>query len=174
MPYVYDLTWSVAGDTQLFRRLRGLETRMINAQPAFEQVLGIIEDEVRYQYRVQGRPKWPPLSPDYLIRKMRRWGVFNLIMIASGRLYRSETQRGAVGAIAEVGPDHAIRGTSLLVGKKRHWNLGLIHQKPTPGKRPVRAQMLLRPSAQTKIVQTIRQFIFTQGEAGATYVSHPA
>jgi phage gpG-like protein len=171
MPYVFDITWEVAGDKQLIRRLRGLETRTIDARPAFEEVLGIIEDEVRYQYRAQGEPKWAELSKSYAARKLAQWGS-QPIMVASARLYRSETERHAVGAISGVGPDYATRGTSIRVGKRRQWNLGLVHQKPRARKRPTRAQMLLRGSAQTKIVLTIRQYIFTGGEARSTYVSH--
>ena len=173
--FAFDIQFTITGDVALNRKLGKFESRTLNAKPAFEDILGVIEEAVRYQYRTQGEDApWAELSAAYAARKRRQYGVFDLILIASGKLYRSETQRDAPGAIAQAGPDFAMRGTSLMVtSKHRVWNLGLIHQKPRAGKRPQRKQFVLRKGDQAKIVTTVRNYIFQQEEASATYVTHP-
>jgi hypothetical protein len=163
---VFDLRWDVAGETQLRRRFTHLERSFDDLREPFTGALGVIEDETRHQFGAEGDPAWAPLSAAYADRKQRRWGHVTKL-IASGALALSLIERWAKGAIVEIEPDYLRRGTSLLVGKARKWNLGLLHQRGTrtmPARKPLR----LRASAQDRILRIFRDWFWRQGEGAGT------
>ena len=177
MPNSFTISWEVMGETQLRRRLVGMSTRTLDARPAFEQIIDVVQDEAKHQFADEGDPPWPEYvmqegrSSPYLQRKLRpppKGAGHGTLMVWSGGLALSLTQRWAHGAIVETGPDFARRGTSLTVGKRRRWNLGAIHQGGW-GSVPKRAMLLLRPIAQNRIVRILRDWIFQRGEGSSTY-----
>ena len=173
MPHSFTIRFDVMGQAPIDRMFVGMSERLHDAQPAFEQINDIVQDEVKHQFAEEGDPPWPDYTmkegrtSPYLQWKLREVG-HSTLMVLRGGLALSLTQRWAPGAIVEVGPDFLRRGTSLTVGTRRQWNLGAIHQGGW-GTAPKRAMLLLRKVAQNRIVVALRNWIFGQGEGSSTY-----
>ena len=172
---VSDVTWSVAGDAQVKRRFTRLETACDDFTAPLTAIMGIIEDETSHQFSAEGDPRWPALTKRYAARKRRRRG-FATMLIASGALRASLVRRGVRGAIAEVTKTEMRRGSSLTVGKRRRWNLALIHYLGAPnvpregGKGlPARPMLRLRRNAQSQIVGAFRRHLWERGELSSQY-----
>lgn len=128
------------------------------------EAMGVVESENQYQFDVEGAPRWKKLSDAYKARKRRIFGFTNKL-VATGALFASLVKRWAAGAIAVVTPDEMRRGTSLTVGTKRRWNLGLIHQLGAPrASIPARPMMRLRRRAQAAIVGIFHRWLTELGE----------
>jgi len=87
-----DLTWSIEGDAQLVRRLRGIGKEVKDWTPAFgeaaEKLKSIFENDV---FRTEGgaiQEKWQPLKPQYLAQKLKQ-GYPADILIRTGVMKNS-------------------------------------------------------------------------------------
>jgi phage gpG-like protein len=70
------LRWSIEGQQQLVRRLRGIRAEALNWKPAFDEaskdLQGIFANDVfQTEGRAVGKKRWQPLSPAYAARKAR-------------------------------------------------------------------------------------------------------
>ena len=71
------ISWSIEGEKQLVRRLRGIRVEAADWRPAFDQasreLRGIFANDV---FQSQGRAigtRWPPLKPSYAAQKARQY-----------------------------------------------------------------------------------------------------
>lgn len=72
-----------------------------------------IEKEIFGSEGAQGASgKWEPLSVPYAARKTKKWGSVPILQ-ASGRLYKSLTQRGGPDAVYETAPQEMTIGTKV-------------------------------------------------------------
>ena len=86
------ISWTIEGEKQLSRRLRGIGKEMGDWRPAFkkasENLKRIFSNEV---FATQGRviqERWAPLSRAYALRKVQRFGNRGTL-VASGKMQRS-------------------------------------------------------------------------------------
>jgi len=167
--YYLDVQWEVYGDTQLAGRFTRLETRLDDFEVPLGQSMDVVEDETRYQFGREGEPSWQSLNPRYARAKRRQWG-FTTMLVASGEMFASLVRRGVRGAIAKVTKTEMRRGSSLMVGARRKWNLAALHYAGTDEGLPARPMMRLRRAAQTRIRAFFYRYLFEQGELASIYV----
>jgi phage gpG-like protein len=167
---VLDLSWQVSGEAQFHERFDRIERAFDDLREPLTDIMGVVEEEAAHQFRTEGEPAWAKLREPYATRKRRRWGATG-ILVASGALRASLTNRHARGAIFEVTRTSMRRGTSLTVGSKHKWNLGLIHQLGAPRVRtadgkglPKRPPLRLRATAQRKMSKIIVDWLYRKGE----------
>lgn len=93
----------------------------------------------RTQFTLKGSGLYPPLSPDYAARKARQFPGAP-ILVASGRLRDSVTQKSHFDNIIEVGRQFLVMGTKTPYG--------IFHQSDAPRKKiPLRKFLFIGPEA---------------------------
>jgi phage gpG-like protein len=142
----FQLKWELAGEQQLGQAFVVLAQDLTDFRVPFEDLAKLIYRENAAQFAAQGRPAWEKLSDKYAAWKARHFPGLP-IMQRTGALLASLTQRNAAGSIFRLTADELEIGTSLQVDK---YNLGLLHQKPTPGARPQRRLMVIDEPARDK------------------------
>ena len=88
----FQLTWTIEGEQQLVRRLRGVSDQLKDWKPAFRQATNKLKsifsnDVFATQGRVIGET-WPPLKAEYLAQKRKR-GFGAGPLVATGKMQRS-------------------------------------------------------------------------------------
>lgn len=166
---VADFEWRVPGEgfRRLGRRFTNLEDAFTDYRDLWPDVMGVIEDEMRFRFATEGRQgtgrPWAALSESYEPVKLAKWGN-RPILVASGALADSLTNRDAAGAIAVMEPLQMIRGTDLQVGSADQWNLGLLHHFGAPrANLPARIIMVLSGVAQNRITRIIADWLRRRG-----------
>lgn len=86
------LTWTIEGEQQLARNLRGISESMGNWQPAFEQTAKQLEKIFANDvFSTKGRAideSWPPLKPTYLAKK-RAQGYSPEPLVKTGKMQKA-------------------------------------------------------------------------------------
>jgi phage gpG-like protein len=86
------ISWSIEGEQQLLRRLRGIRAEAADWRPAFDQASKELQDIFANDvFQSQGRAistRWEPLSPEYAARKARKYPGKG-ILEATGRMRNS-------------------------------------------------------------------------------------
>jgi phage gpG-like protein len=86
------LTWTIEGEQQLLRNLRGIREGMGNWQPAFAQVAKQLEKIFANDvFSTRGRTieeSWQPLKPSYLAQK-RRQGYPEQPLVRTGKMQKA-------------------------------------------------------------------------------------
>jgi phage gpG-like protein len=164
VPYAIDIEIAAPNMTPLHARFTNLEIRLTDFREPFGKVVDVLDDEARHQFSSEGDPRWPALSDAYKARKQRAVG-HTALLVWSGALALSLIERWARGAITVIEPLEMRRGTSLQVGKKRRWNLGLIHQVGAPRAQvPPRPPLMLRKTARSRIRDIFEKWLNSLGE----------
>jgi phage gpG-like protein len=165
MPGTIEVRMEVLGEVQLHRRLDGMIDRVQDLRPAFERIAAHLERTFEQAFASSGATGgtgvWTPLSPRYAAWKLRKVGP-KPILTFSGRLRRSMTQSRARGAVREILPLEMRFGTSVVVGRRRRWNLGALHQTGTRRGLPVRKVIALTPRQRAGITRAIRDHIWAE------------
>lgn len=126
----------VAGDVQVSRKILRVGERANRAQPAFEAIADKLYDWEGDQFATEGRfasGGWAPLAPSTLAAK-----TTNQILVESGALQRSLTQRGGENLLI-VHDDWMAFGTSDPKAR--------FHQRGTdrmPRRRPLELTEFMR------------------------------
>ncbi|HJN17660.1 MAG TPA: phage virion morphogenesis protein [Armatimonadota bacterium] len=169
MSFLFDFSYTVAGERQVSGLFPRLETQLSDFTEPLTEIMGGVEDETGHQFGQEGEPDWDDLEPRYEAQKRKRWGE-QPILQASHALMLSLTDRSHKDAVAEVTPLSMRRGTSITVGTGRHWNLGLIHQLGAPRANiPARPMMRIRRAFQILARSILADWLFDQGEGSSTY-----
>jgi phage gpG-like protein len=141
------ISWTIEGEVQLSRRLRGVGEGVKNWQPAFkdasDELKKVFSNDV---FETQGRAigvTWPPLSPSTLRDKTRRgFG-------GKGPLERSGAMRRGFQSVAKT--DYAKVWNSLAYFK--------YHQSNKPRtKIPRRVMMRLGNAQREMVVRTFQRY----------------
>jgi hypothetical protein len=132
------LQWSIEGEKQLVRRLRGIREEAVNWQPAFDEASKELQeifanDVFQTQGRAIGQKKWQPLSPAYAARKERLYPNKG-ILEATGRMRNSfkrmfAPDMGAVWNAAEYFKYHQSNKPRSKIPRRIMMHLG--HQQRT-------------------------------------------
>lgn len=83
-----ELVFEIEGDTQLIRRLQGVEIGMKNFSPEFKKTGDLLLKTFRENFKSEGRDigePWKPLKPETLIQK-QRLGFAPDILVRTGAL----------------------------------------------------------------------------------------
>jgi hypothetical protein len=123
----------VQGVEPLLKKLATVQEAISDFRPVWPQVAQWFYTLEQQQFATEGGGSWAPLAPS----TVKGRGSAHPILIRSGRLYRSLTDRGAEGAVYSEGAETLTLGTDVRVGS---WNLGLLHQLGTrymPARRPI-------------------------------------
>jgi len=165
-----DLSWGIPGEDfrQLTERFTNLERSFDDFREPFGDMMGVLEDEARYRFASQGAhgtgEKWHKLDTWYAARKAAKYGTRPILM-ASGALARSLTDRKDPNALAVIKKLEMARGSKLQVGKAGEWNLGLLHQLGAPrANLPIRRILALSKRAQGQISDIFARWFYRQGE----------
>jgi hypothetical protein len=144
----YELEIDVLGDEQIKQHLREMGDRALFAEPALEEVVGVLRDSERAIFS-RGR-SWAPNAPSTIERKGR-----NDPLHWTGALERSLTEEGDDNELKEIGPDSLRWGSKLWYA---HFALGTKKQ-------PKREVVKLRVQDRARIVGILREWIL-HGEKG--------
>lgn len=85
-----ELTFSIEGETQLLRRLKGAESDLRNWEPEFNKTGKLLLKTFRENFDSQGRTlgvTWPPLAPSTVAEK-RRLGYPLTPLVRTGKMRR--------------------------------------------------------------------------------------
>lgn len=148
MPISVDL--SVHGDVQVSRRIVRFSEHAADARPAWRQIIRDLEGIEARQFASEGRygsGGWEPLAESTLARKHG-----GRILVDTGALLRSLTERAAPGAIREIHPDWMQFGTGVpYAGFHQHGT------KRMPARKPVE----LPESDRRRVVKSLQRFLMT-------------
>lgn len=138
----YDLQIDVIGDEAIAKHLAEMGDRALFAEPALEEVVGILRDSERAIFS-RGR-SWAPNAPATVARKGR-----NDPLKWTGALERSLTEANDPGELKEIGPDSLRWGSKLWYA---HFALGTENQ-------PRREVVKLRAADRVRIIGVLREWI---------------
>lgn len=156
------LGWEVAGDVQLRRAFTNLPVVFNDLREPLRQFGDqVIYPATREQFRAEGSPSWPALSPSYAARKARLAPGAKILHL-TGALEASLTDKAAADALYRLEPLELEIGSALMVGDDK-WNLALIHYKPERSDLPARRMMRLTEDDQTRGVMIFHRWLSAQG-----------
>lgn len=102
------IVFSLSGDApkaDYIKNLDDIVTRGSNLQPAMEAIGEYLLGSTRRNFEAQGRPKrWQRLAPTTIADRGRKGYPPTPILIRSGKLFRSLTQKGAPGLVLQARP----------------------------------------------------------------------
>ncbi len=136
--------YTIAGETQLLRRLDNISEMADDLSPLWNQLIDEFHSSEEKTFAAEGafegKFKWEPLSEKYAAWKASKANKYGNqpILVLSGTLKSSLTTRDTTGAHVVIEPQMMEVGSVLRVGK---WNLALLHQMGTkrmPPREPVR------------------------------------
>jgi phage gpG-like protein len=142
------------GEDQVTRTLLRYQERVLDARPAFDEIINQLQRAETQQFASEGdygSAGWAPLSPAYAAAKARHYPG-KPILERSGRLVASLTQPVGGDAVRVSEPALMIFGTSVPYAK--------YHQKGTT-KMPRRRPVELPESVRADLVKTLQRFIQT-------------
>lgn len=128
------LSIRVAGQAVVRSRVNALIDAVADLTPAMEAMADYIQEEIDEAFETSGastaRGLWAPLDGGYEALKRQLYPGAPLL-VATGALRRSLTQRSAKGSIRRISRRSLEVGSSIRVGSIRRWNLGQLHQLGT-------------------------------------------
>ena len=117
------ITFSLSADKSKSDYVKDVDdiiARSSNLQPAMEAVGEYLMGSTRRTFEAEGRPKrWQALKPATIADRARKGYPPTPILIRSGKLFRSLTQKGAPGSLLRAGP-RSLRYTSTVPYFKTH------------------------------------------------------
>jgi phage gpG-like protein len=158
-----NLSFEVEGEVQLNRALGVLIDRTTDLSRLWPQVRDLVMEDVGKQFRTEGGhggTPWPPLNPIYAAWKAAAYGQ-KPIMVRTGALLKSLTQRGIGDMLFESGRRGMSYGTHLPYAK--------YHQSPGARRSSLPRRPLIRLTEKTQrgIPKLMQQFLF-QSQGGFT------
>lgn len=108
--------FSHAGTDEVTRSLERFGGRAEDMRPALRDVSDEIRKATRVRFAAQGAGDWPPLAPA-TVRKKAALGQSPKILVATGALRRSLTNKRAKGSIRQVERRFVVVGTKLFYAR---------------------------------------------------------
>lgn len=148
------ITIEVFGDKQISREILRFGERAVRSTPLWNSLYRDLLNIEKVQFLTQGQHGsggWAPLA-ETTVRDKQRKGLSPWILRASEILFKSLTQRGALGNIHDIGPTWMRFGSDIPYG--------ILHQRGTVHM-PMRKPLDLTETERVLIVKKIQRFITT-------------
>lgn len=155
-----EISFEIAGEVQLRRRLQGIINHARNMEPVLSKVALDFWAHMATVFDSQGGAtasgSWAPLSDRYAAWKMRNYPGQPILQLR-GKLKASLTPSGE-GRIFEQTADSLTMGSGVRVGR---WNLGMLHQTGTKNM-PKRKIVDLPKTVKTRWVRYLREWLWEE------------
>lgn len=159
MPVAID--FKVLGETQLSRSLDRWANTVIDATPAFAQILNHMKEQVSEQFASEGgrgSGGWAELKPETIDFKSRMGYPLEILHRTLALKYSLTAKGNPDGGVATVGPNSLVYGTEI--------EYAIYHQKGAPNANlPVRKVIDFTEEDRQSMVKILQTYVIEQSRA---------